>query len=126
MLNTVQTELQHHLLDVYEAAGLQEVTDTERISRFFSFKLLTVKMEMNGLIRSEPHLSEDDLFALPVAYEQQQAADQQLLLQGETLSVRAAAAALRRHPVAVHLRQHPRNLGKADPRRCTPEEKKKS
>lgn len=36
---------------------------------------------------SAPHLSQADLFALPIADEQQQAAHQQLLLQGETLSL---------------------------------------
>lgn len=73
---------------------------------------------MNILAWSASHLSEDDLFALPVFNEQQEAADEQLLLQRETLSIRAAAAR-RRHAVAVHLRQHTRDLREADSRRCT-------
>lgn len=65
------------------------------------------------------HLPQDDLLAPRLPDQQQQAADQQLLLQRETLSVRGSApAALRRHAVAVHLRQHPGHLRQADPRAC--------
>lgn len=63
------------------------------------------------------HLPQDHLLALGLPGQQQQAADQQLLLQRETLSVRGSApAALRRHAVAVHLGQHPGHLRQADPR----------
>lgn len=65
------------------------------------------------------HLPQDDLLVPRLPGQQQQAADQQLLLQRETLSVRGSApAALRRHAVAVHLRQHPGHLRQADPRAC--------
>lgn len=46
-----------------------------------------------------PHLPQDHFLGLPAAYQQQQAADQQLLLEGETLRV----TAVRRHAVAVNL-----------------------
>lgn len=65
------------------------------------------------MISLPSHLSQGDLLALAVADEQQEAADQELLLQGEALSF---ACARGRHAVAVHLRQHPRNLGNAHPR----------
>lgn len=57
------------------------------------------------------HLAQRDLAALAATREQQQAADQKLLLEWEALAVRAAATA--GHAVAVDLRQHPRHLGHA-------------
>lgn len=58
------------------------------------------------------HLPQDHLSGLSVAYEQQQAADQQLLLEGETLSLRVAA--MGGHAVTVNLREHAGHLRKAD------------
>lgn len=128
MLTTLQAELQHHLLDVWKKAAASSLTGFILVSTLWSRHDVLTFNTTNcidtsasafniNLSRSASHLPEDDLFALSVAYEQQQAADQQLLLQRETLSIRAAA--LRRHPVAVHLRQNPRDLRKADPWSCT-------
>lgn len=128
MLTTLQAELQHLLLDVWKKAAASSVTGFILVSTLWS-RHDVLNFNTTNCIdtsasafyinssRSASHLPEDDLFALSVAYEQQQAADQQLLLQRETLSIRAAA--LRRHPVAVHLRQNPRDLRKADPWSCT-------
>lgn len=65
------------------------------------------------------HLSQDHFFGLPAAYEQQQAADQELLLKGETLGL--GRAAVGGHAVAVDLREHAGHLRKADLQCCTQE-----
>lgn len=59
--------------------------------------------------RSTTHLPQDHLSAPSAADQQQQAADQQLLLEGEALAVAAG-----RHAVAVNLGEHAGHLGKAD------------
>lgn len=84
----------------------------------------TPDREITGVLRQEApsHLPQDDLFGFSVAYEQQQAADQQLLLKGEALGVRAAA--VRRHAVAVNLWEHAGHLRKADLWSCIPQKTK--
>lgn len=75
------------------------------------------RMKSAALLQEEgTHLPQDHLFGLSAACEQQQAADQELLLQGETLGVSVAAVGC--HTVAVNLREHPGHLRKADLRCC--------